>query len=165
MFWRIHELYNYHRRAPFCNLFEGKPAAGPGPILLLTNLLFCVVYLTWALEPPLFISRSTQMIVMLSEPIPSFCLISSKVSGQISSNSLWLHNYISLLFEPCIGNICLKYCITWSDVLQSHIPSQARIINSTSLCRGLITTSGKAVTIWLFKYQLGYASFGGGTGL
>ena len=72
---------------------------------------------------------------------------------------------ISFKEVPYYGSICLKYCTTWSDVLQSHIPSQASTKNSISLCNYFTYTSGNEVTIWLFKNQVGGASLGGVIGL
>jgi len=64
------------------------------------------------LHPPLFYKKSTIIIVILSDPIPSFYLISSKVAGHISSNKLWLVKGISLAVVPFIGSCPLKYWIT-----------------------------------------------------
>jgi hypothetical protein len=171
----IMKYQNLRTFFPF-TYFEDKPAAlsgscppMPPPILvpLVFLLLLYTVYEfpTLLLQPPLFCRKSIIIIVILSEPIPSFYLISSNVAGHISSRSLWFMFYISLIEDPCWGNICLKYYIIWSDVLQSHIPSQANTRNSISLCICFTTTSGNAVTIWLFKNHEGYASFGGLIGL
>ena len=80
-----------HLRFPELDILEDViPAAGydPFPILLIAGVGLGGPPLP--LDPPLFYRRSTQIIDMLSEPIPSFKRISSNVSGQISSSNLWL---------------------------------------------------------------------------
>ena len=71
------------------------------PVFLETNFLELYPYSaidelyflacgTTELHPPLFYKKSTMITVILSDPKPSFYLISSNVAGHISSKSLWL---------------------------------------------------------------------------
>ena len=90
--------------------------------------------------------------VMLSQPIPPLDATSSAIIVSKSSST----TEETLSFPLFFFNLSATKLIASQELMQSQIPSQARIMKSQSAAYFSTKTSGKAVTIQSYAFNMGF---------